>query len=65
MARTLAHARIQKKKIRGGPTSDNVFMGGGAEDPTSTKRGPSSVHLNDVCWRTDGGPTLNAGLLSL
>ena len=49
MARTLAHARIQKKNSEGVRPLTTFFMGGGGtEDPTNTKRGPSSVHLNGV-----------------
>ena len=60
--------------FRGGPTLTTFFyiflVDEGRKHPNTTIRGhPSARQQNAIqmafCWRANGGPTLNAGLVAL
>ena len=59
-----------RKLCQRGPNSDNVFLvDEELEDPYTTQSGPSSPRQRNLiklvfCWRADGGPTMNAGLVA-
>ena len=72
----MKNMRGSRKFCQRGSKFDNVFysisfyVDEGREDPNTTISGPSSACQRNAIemafrWRTDDGPTLNAGFVSL